>query len=696
MRLADAQRHFARTLAGDSRPFDFRLRREDGSPIWVSISCMPVSSTTRGRVGLLGLFSDISERKRAEAALRESEERFRNMADTAPVMIWVTGPDKQFTFFNKTWLDFTGRSMEQELGNGWSGNVHPEDLHRCHETFCSSFDARRNFRLECRLRRADGEYRWMLCSGVPRFAPGGIFAGYIGSNIDITDLQSEERFRQLAENIDQIFWMLDLGTNKVLYVSPAFEKVWGCSSAALYQNRDWLIESVHAEDRDRFIAFFEKVRSEPVEEFYRIVRPDGSVRWIHDRSFLVSDPDCKPYRVAGIAEDITAHRELEEQLRQAHKMEAVGRLAGGIAHDFNNILTGILGYSHLLLNDPHAYGSIREAAGAILDSGQRAASLTAQLLAFSRKQRLEPKVLDLNLIVADMKRMLLRVIGEQVDLITILQPGLGRVEADPNQIEHVIMNLAVNARDAMPNGGKLIIETRDVWADQTERQFAISPGFYVMLSVSDTGVGMDEETQQRIFEPFFTTKAVGKGTGLGLAMVYGTVEQSGGHILLESRSGSGTTFKIYLPRTGKADQPDKAGDKFLYTARGTETILLAEDEPLVRDLARTVLERYGYTMLDATDGHAAVEAAERYSGVIDLLVTDLVMPDMNGYQLSERLGASRPEMKVLYMSGYSEDAIGSHASESETVNFVRKPFTPDFLMRKVRQVLDSKVTAPKA
>jgi PAS domain S-box-containing protein len=226
--LEDAQRHFARTLAGDPRPFDFRLRRADGSPIWVSISCMPISDDT-GAVGLLGLFSDISERKQAEAALRESEERFRNLADTAPVMIWVTGPDKLFTFFNKTWLDFTGRTMEQELGNGWARGVHPEDLRRCHETFCSSFDARRDFRIECRLRRVDGEYRWMLCSGVPRFAPGGIFAGYIGSDIDITDLQSEERFRQLAENIDQIFWMLDLRTNKILYVSPGFEKVWGCT-----------------------------------------------------------------------------------------------------------------------------------------------------------------------------------------------------------------------------------------------------------------------------------------------------------------------------------------------------------------------------------------------------------------------------------------------------------------------------------
>jgi two-component system, cell cycle sensor histidine kinase and response regulator CckA len=229
------------------------------------------------------------------------------------------------------------------------------------------------------LRRADGEYRSILCSGTPRFAPDGTFAGYIGSGIDITDLQSEERFRQLAENIDQIFWMFDLGTNKILYVSPAFEKVWGCSPA-LYQDREWLTQTVHAEDRDRFVAFSEKGRSDPVEEFYRIVHPDGSERWIHDRAFLVRDSESKPYRVAGIAADITAQRELEEKLRQAHKMEAVGRLAGGIAHDFNNILTGILGYSSLILKDPVAHPPIREAADTILRAGQRAASLTAQLL----------------------------------------------------------------------------------------------------------------------------------------------------------------------------------------------------------------------------------------------------------------------------------------------------------------------------
>jgi len=402
--------------------------------------------------------------------------------------------------------------------------------------------------------------------------------------------------------------------------------------------------------------------------------------------------------VAGISEDITAHRELEEKLRQAHKMEAVGRLAGGIAHDFNNILTGIIGYSSVLLNDPSAPGPAREAAEAILHSGQRAASLTAQLLAFSRKQRLEPKVLDLNLIVADIKRMLLRVIGEQIELITLLQPGLGRVEADPHQLEQVIMNLAVNARDAMPNGGRLIIETRNVWVhgNQAEHHPEMSAGFYVMLSVSDNGVGMDESTQQRVFEPFFTTKEVGKGTGLGLAMVYGTVEQSKGHIVLVSRLGCGTTFRIYLPGTSKDNAIGDGSEERSEELGGTETILLTEDEPMVRDLVRTVLEDYGYLVLDAPDCQAALSLAQHYSGAIDLLVTDLVMPGMSGHRLAERLAEVRPGTKVLYMSGYSEVMIENQAARGDEDNFIRKPFTPDFLARKVRQVLDHTMRAAAA
>ena len=401
-----------------------------------------------------------------------------------------------------------------------------------------------------------------------------------------------------------------------------------------------------------------------------------------------------------LRERIAERERLEDQLRQAQKMEAIGRLAGGIAHDFNNLLTAILGYSHLLLSDPGAGEPVRDAAEAIRRSGERAASLTAQLLAFSRKQRLDPRVLDLNLIVSEIERMLLRVVGEQIEVVTMLQPGLAHVEADPNQIEHILMNLVVNSRDAMPQGGKLIVETRDVTLDevtldevQPGRPSSAVPRPFVVLSVKDTGAGMDEATQKRIFEPFFTTKEMGKGTGLGLSMVYGTVKQSGGHISVESRPGRGTTFNIYLPATGKIAVSDRQDQELRQSLRGTETILLVEDEEMVRTLARQALERYGYKVLDAGCGQAALAAAERHPGKIDLMITDVVMPDMNGIQLAERFRAVSPNTRVLYMSGYSEDVTGSRDSGGEIPNFVRKPFTPAFLARKVRQTLDSK-TAP--
>jgi two-component system, cell cycle sensor histidine kinase and response regulator CckA len=682
--LADAQRHFARALSGDRRPFDFRLRRANGSPIWVSISCMAMCDETGAPVGLLGLFSDITERKRAEAELRESEERFRNMADTAPVMIWVTGPDKLFTFFNKTWLDFTGRTMEQELGNGWAGGVHPEDAHRCYEAFCSSFDARREFHLECRLRRADGEYRLLLCSGVPRFAPGGVFAGYIGSDIDITDLQSEERFRELAENIDQVYWMLDLETERILYVSPAFEKVWGCDSAALCRNRAWLVETVHAEDRDRFIAFSRKDRSEPVEEFYRIVRPDGSVRWIHDRSFPVHDPGGKPYRAAGIAEDITTRRGMEEQLRQAQKMEALGRLAGGIAHDFNNLLTVVGGYAHVLLQSTSPEDTRHDKLKQIQAASNRASALTSQLLAFGRKQTLQPKVVNMNNLLINIEPLLRRVMGEHINLQTMLSSDLPCVKADPNQLEQVLINLAANARDAMPEGGEFRIRTAVVQA-QPGADFRRDSLPWVRIEVGDTGCGMNQDVLGHIFEPFFTTKAVGKGTGLGLSTVYAIIQQNHGTIHVSSSPSHGTIFEILLPAVPEREETPAPPQPF-ESLGGNETILVAEDEPGVRKLVRDTLAQFGYTVLQAANGHEALSILQQ-TGPVDLLLTDLMMPLMGGRELAERVIALWPATKVVYMSGYTDDTLTFSGLPCPDAAFIQKPFTPFALADKLHHAL---------
>jgi two-component system, cell cycle sensor histidine kinase and response regulator CckA len=662
------------------------ISRADESMRWVAAAGKTFFENGRA-VHMIGTGQDISERKQAEAELRESEERFRNMADTAPVMIWVTGPDKGCTFVNRTWLNFTGRTMEQELGFGWEACVHPDDRGRNYEIFSAAFGARQKFQVESRWRRADGEYRLVLCTGIPRFAPGGSFAGYIGSKIDITDLQSEERFRQLAENIDQVFWMLDIDTLRVLYVSPAFEKVWGVSSAALYHDRGWLIDTVHPEDRDRCMAFFSKLRSEPAEETYRIVRPDGATRWIHDRAFLVYDAEDKPYRVAGIAEDVTAHRELEEELRQAYKMEAIGRLAGGIAHDFNNLLTVAVGYLHLVLDATPPADPRHDKLKHVLSASNRASTLTSQLLAFSRKQMVQPRPVNVNNLLTNMEALLRPVMGEHINLTTDLGRDLPCVKADPNQLEQVLMNLAANARDAMPKGGEFRIRTA-LGSGRAQAGSGRDMSPCVRIQISDTGSGMSENVLEHVFEPFFTTKGVGKGTGLGLSTVYGIIQQNQGTIHVSSTPGAGTTFEILLPAAaGNEDvKPATSPPESLH---GSETILVAEDEPSVRKLVCETLEQLGYTVLQAADGREALRVLEEPHRSVDVLLTDVIMPAMGGPELAKHVRSLAPGTKVIYMSGYADDALAVYGLPQPDTEYLQKPFTPAALAEKLRQVLST-------
>ncbi len=419
-------------------------------------------------------------------------------------------------------------------------------------------------------------------------------------------------------------------------------------------------------------------------------RKDASAITVRLSGRVVNSPGENAGVLEIIAEDITERRVLENQFRQAQKMEAVGRLAGGVAHDFNNLLMVISGYTEVLLENTRKSNPLYPKIEAIHQATDRATTLTRQLLAFSRKQLLELKVVDLNIVVEDMERLLRPLIGETIELHTRLAPDLGRTRADAGQIEQVIMNLVVNSKDAMPNGGKITIQTANakLGPEDVRREYSyIQPGLYVVLSVTDTGEGMDKETQLRIFEPFFTTKEKGKGTGLGLSTVYGIIKQSGGYVLVESEPRQGTTFRIYLPRVEDALEPAGPVGVSSSHSGGSETVLLVEDEESVRQLVRETLESKGYKLLEADNGEAALQIVAGYSGKIDILITDVVMPGMGGRELSARLCASCPQTKVLYLSGYTEDAIVHEGVLDPDTAFLQKPFTLQMLTRKVREVL---------
>jgi PAS domain S-box-containing protein len=504
--------------------------------------------------------------------------------------------------------------------------------------------------------------------------------------------EREERFRQLAENIQEVFWLTDPAKNQMLYISPGYEKIWGRTCASLYaEPRNWL-EAIHPEDRQRVLqeALTRQVEGTYDEE-YRIVRLDSSLRWIRDRAFPVRNAAGQVYRIAGVAEDITKHKELETQFLQAQKLEAVGQLAGGVAHDFNNLLTIISGYSELLLKHLEKDDPRTALVGEVQTAADRGAVLVRQLLAFSRRQVAQPEILDLNAVIAALEKMLRPLIREDIELRVELAPALGQVRADRGQLEQVLLNLVVNARDAMPQGGQLRIATSALDLDhgQAQQRGIGLPGPYVVLSVRDTGVGMDAATQARIFEPFFTTKEPGQGTGLGLATVYGIVRQSGGAIQVHSKPGKGTTFEIYLPRAAGGESAAASAEISPEAVRGAETLLLVEDEEGVRRLVGLLLREAGYTVLVASRGEEALQLGTQHQGPIHLVISDMVMPGMRGSELAERLQGLHPALKVLFISGYAEQIAGLQELAEPGVAFLQKPFRQEALLLKVRQVLDA-------
>jgi two-component system cell cycle sensor histidine kinase/response regulator CckA len=460
---------------------------------------------------------------------------------------------------------------------------------------------------------------------------------------------------------------------------------------------DWgfFMRIVHPEDQKLVSEHIHdhSDREKVIEIDFRIITRKGDTCWISHACRPVHDDDGNWLGRRSSNRDITHQREIEMQLQHTQKMEAVGTLAGGMAHEFNNLMTAVLSYSSFLLEDLGEDDPMRKDVEEIKSAGKRASSLVKQLLAFSRKQVLKPVMLDLNGMLTDKEEMLRQLIGENVELKMVLEQGLDKVKADPNQMEQVILNLAVNAKDAMPEGGKLTIETANMGIDEfyvSTHGNELKPGPYVMLAMSDTGMGMDMETQTQIFEPFFTTKDTGEGTGLGLATVYGIIKQSGGDIRVYSEPEKGTMFKIYLPRMEEDMESAHEADLQMEQIGGSETVLLVEDNDLVRKVSRRVLEQYGYRVLEAEDARKALMVSGQHEGLIDLMVTDVVMPEMSGKELAECLQVLRPEMKVLYMSGYADNAVVRRGVVSPGVAFLEKPFTPDVLAGKVREVLDKK------
>jgi two-component system, cell cycle sensor histidine kinase and response regulator CckA len=691
-------------------------RRKDGSLYFEEQTITPVTDEAGALIHFVAIKQDVTDRRRAEeerarlgAQIESQRRRLNNIVASVPGVVWEAWgePDnaaQRINFVSDYVETMLGYTVEEWLQtpNFWLSIVHPEDRPRTARAAADFADGKSSNTLEFRWVAKNGRALWVQTNSAVITDEEARPVGLRGVTIDITERkkteaalrEAEEKYRTIFENaVEGIFQSTPDG--RFLAVNPAMARILGYESPEeLLTHRTDIGTQHYVDENSR--ATLKQVLAEQgfvVGFECEVFRKDMSRIWTVENIRAVRDEGGGPVYYEGSIEDITERKTLEQQLRQSQKMEAVGQLAGGIAHDFNNLLTAINGYSELTMMRLRAEDPLRRNLEEIKKAGDRAAALTRQLLAFSRKQVLQPKVLDLNSVVSGLENMLRRLIGEDVDLRTALKPEPGSVKADPGQIEQVIMNLAVNARDAMPRGGKLTIETGNIYLDEeyARRHVAVSPGQYVMLAVSDTGTGMDEQTRARIFEPFFTTKESGKGTGLGLSTVYGIVKQSGGNIWVYSEVGRGTTFKVYLPLVGEAGQEYRRSDEVEEAAKGTETVLLAEDEEVVRTLAREVLETYGYRVVEAANGGAALLICERHREPIHLLITDVVMPEMSGRELADRLAPLRSEMKVLYMSGYTDNAIVHQGVLDEGANFIQKPFAPGQLARKVREVLDEEV-----
>jgi two-component system, cell cycle sensor histidine kinase and response regulator CckA len=673
------------------------LHRKYGEIRRVLFSASPI--TLNDESCLLSVCIDITERKKVEDALRESEERFLLITNTIDEIFYIYDAEKGIATylspaFNRIW----GFPREQALNKDqpFINPVHPDDREKV-MNWGPLTQTGQPVSYEYRIVRADGSIRHIWDRGYPIAEKDGKVTLYVGTGLDVTEWRhAEEALRESGEYLDQIInciadpiFVKD-ANHRYVHVNDAF-------CALTEWRREDLIGKTGFDDfpKDvvqRLWADEERVLQTGKASLTEDVITDvhGQARTLMTIKSLLTNKKGEKQVVFSIR-DITEYKRLETQLMQSQKMEAIGSLAGGVAHDFNNLLNVINGYSELALDSLGEDSPIRKDIEHIWDAGRRAASLTSQLLAFSRKQLLQPVILDLSVVISQMSSILRRLISEDIDLVAETPQDLGMIHADPAKIEQVILNLVVNARDALPQGGKLTIETANVdfEEDYIKEHSMAKAGAYVMLAISDNGIGMDAETQTRIFEPFFTTKKKGKGTGLGLATVYGIVKQSNGFIWVYSEFGKGTTIKIYFPRVEGQSAKIAIDDDALQDLQGSETVLLVEDEPSVRNLASRILRDRGYEVIEAAEGQEALRLANQYPAIIHLVLTDVIMPGMSGSSLVAQIEAARPETKALYISGYTDNAIVHHGILDSNIAFLQKPFSPNQLARKVREVLNS-------
>jgi two-component system cell cycle sensor histidine kinase/response regulator CckA len=682
------------------RKYEVKLINKKGEIRNAILDISMIPGTKQSVVSML----DITDLRQAEQALRESEGRYRLLVENAGDAIAIV-QDEYFKFVNRKMTEVLGYPNEEILSMRFWEIVHPEDREKVIDSYSRRLRGEKVPEVYAfRAVDKDGNVKWAEMSAVNFFYEDK--PAILCFVRDITErkqaekalLESEKRFRELFDYAPVGYHEVNRG-GIITRVNRTEAELLGYSIDEMIGRPIW---DFIAEEENVKEIFFDKISGKiPPNPAYerRYKKKDGTllIAMAGDRLLRNEKGEITGIRVT--VQDITELKKkeqeilsLQEQLRQAQKMEAIGRLAGGVAHDFNNILSVIKGNCQLSLLDLREgdplYTNLKE----IERSADRAADLTRQLLAFSRKQMMEMRVVDLNEVVKGLEKMLKRIIGEDIELVSYLSEGLWRVRVDPSQMEQAIINIVVNARDAMPQGGKLTIETANVELDEeyARRHIAVKPGSYVMLSISDTGVGMTKEVQERIFEPFFTTKEMGRGTGLGLSTVYGIVKQSGGNIWVYSEVGRGSTFKIYLPRVEEALEEGVREEVIGEIPRGSETILVVEDEEVVRKLAVRLLKRQGYKVLEAPDGGQAFILCEKYQDPIHLILTDVVMPGMSGRELVERLQRIHPEMKALYMSGYTDNVILHHGILEQGLAFIQKPFTLEILGRKVREVLDKR------